>query len=38
MVAIKGFINHLKSVYCRDLDIDRKLIKRYSQRLVELYK
>ena len=47
MAAITGFINHLKSVYYRELDIDRNLIqqmkakrlkKRYSQRLVELYK
>ena len=45
--AITGFINHLKSEYHRKLEIDRKLIqqiktkqlkKRYSQRLVELYK
>ncbi|MGC6248912.1 hypothetical protein ACNO7P_10820 [Bisgaard Taxon 45] len=45
--AITGFINHLKSVYRRELEIDRKLIqqikakqlKKYcSQRLVELYK
>ncbi|WP_109853825.1 hypothetical protein [Aggregatibacter actinomycetemcomitans] len=47
MAAITGFINHLKSAYHRELDIDRKLIqqmkakrlkKHYSQRLVELYK
>ncbi|WP_233118501.1 helix-turn-helix domain-containing protein [Aggregatibacter actinomycetemcomitans] len=47
MAAITGFINHLKSVYYRELDIDRNLIqqmkakrlkKHYSQRLVELYK
>ena len=47
IAAITGFINHLKSAYHCELDIDRKLIqqmkakrlkKRYSQRLVELYK
>ena len=47
MAAITGFINHLKSEYHRELDIDRKLIqqiktkqlkKHCSQRLVELYK
>ncbi len=47
IAAITGFINHLKSVYHRELGIDRKLIqqmkvkrlkKHYSQRLVELYK
>lgn len=45
--AITGFINHLKSEYHRELEIDRKLIqqiktkqlkKHCSQRLVELYK
>lgn len=47
MAAITGFINHLKSEYHRELEIDRKLIqkikvkqlkKRCSQRLAELYK
>lgn len=47
IAAITGFINYLKSTYHRDLEIDRELIsqmkakllkKRYSQRLVELYK
>ena len=45
--AITGFINHLKSEYHRELEIDRKLIqqiktkqlkKHCSQRLIELYK
>ena len=45
--AITGFINHLKSKYHRELEIDHKLIqqikakqlkKHCSQRLVELYK
>lgn len=45
--AITGFINHLRSEYHRELEIDRKLIqkiktrqlkKHCSQRLVELYK
>lgn len=45
--AITGFINHLKSEYHRELEIDRKLIQQIkakqfkklcSQRLVELYK
>lgn len=47
IAAITGFINHMKLDYNRELDTDRKLIqqmkakqlkKRYSQRLVELYK
>ena len=47
IAAITGFINHLKSEYHRELEIDRKLIqqiktkqlkKHCSQRLVELYK
>ena len=45
--AITGFINHLKSKYHRELEIDRKLIQKIKtkqlkkhcfQRLVELYK
>lgn len=47
IAAITGFINHLKSVYHRELEIDGKLIKQMkvkrlkkycSQRLIELYK
>lgn len=47
IAAITGFINHLKSEYNRELEIDRKRIqqikakqlkKHCSQRLVELYK
>lgn len=47
IASITGFVNHLKSAYHCELDIDRKLIqqmkakrlkKHYSKRLVELYK
>jgi hypothetical protein len=47
IAAITGFINHLKSDYCQELEINRKLIqqikakrlkKHCSQRLIQLYK